>query len=124
MISEHLLQRADDPPIRTTVEVRKRHQPVREIRPPRTLGRFGRDPGHVAAQVVCFASQKPLRSCHKWLESAVAPISFATGKDCFRGSTRAAAKNWATAESIVLSTDYMGWRKSSRRGSGRDARHR
>jgi hypothetical protein len=33
MMSEHLLQRLDDPPIRTTVEVRKRQQPVREIRP-------------------------------------------------------------------------------------------
>jgi hypothetical protein len=37
MMSGHLLQRVDDPPIRRTVEVRKRHQPVREIRPPSIL---------------------------------------------------------------------------------------
>jgi hypothetical protein len=75
MMSEHLLQHVDDPPIRTMVEVRKRQQPVREIRPPRTS-----DDSIASIAALCslhrkrvLSSQIPLRSCHKWPESAVAP---------------------------------------------------
>jgi FAD binding domain in molybdopterin dehydrogenase len=50
IMSEHLLQRVDDPPIRTTVEVRKRQQPVREIVRGRIVGRFDRCPTPVAPQ--------------------------------------------------------------------------
>jgi hypothetical protein len=55
MMSEHLLQRLDDPPIRTTVEARKRQQPVREIRPGRPLVRFGRRPTRQSPLRVCFS---------------------------------------------------------------------
>jgi hypothetical protein len=75
MMSEHLLQRVDDPPIRTMVEVRKRQQPVREIRPPRTS-----DDSIASIAALCalhrkrvLSSQEPLRSCHKWPQSGVAP---------------------------------------------------
>jgi hypothetical protein len=54
MMSEHLLQRLDDPPIRTTVEVRKRQQAVREIRPGRPSVRFGRRPARQSPLRVCF----------------------------------------------------------------------
>jgi hypothetical protein len=75
MMSEHLLQRVDDPPIRTMVEVRKRQHPVRKIRPRRTS-----DDSIVAIAALCalhrkrvLSSQEPLRSCHKWPESGFAP---------------------------------------------------
>jgi hypothetical protein len=57
MMSEHLLQRLDDPPIRTTVEARKRQQPVREIRSGMAIGRFGSDPLPLRYRKLCSGGQ-------------------------------------------------------------------
>jgi hypothetical protein len=103
MISEHLLQRTDDPPIRTTVEVRKRQQPVREIRPHRTS-----DDSTAAAPALhrIVMWQKSLRSCHKRLESEVAPMGLLAGNRQFRGlRDRPHEFRWFD-KTCVLSIDY------------------